>query len=195
MAATPEKKASDLHELAQVACTCTHCALAESRTQVVFGGGNPGARVMLIDESPGTDEDLQGRPFVGQAGQLLDKLLGDIELTREDVYITNIIKCRPPEGRNPQPEEIAACRDYLMAQIAIVEPQVICTLGRHAAITLLDMPKFKITQEHGKTIPWKGLRLLPMFHPNSSLHRPQTMVPLREDFVQLEQLLKSKITN
>ena len=185
-------KGAQLQELEQMCLGCERCGLAKGRTHVVFGQGAADAHVMFVGEGPGAEEDRQGVPFVGNAGKLLDRMLHDIGLRRQDVYIGNIIKCRPPGNRDPKPDEIDACREYLVAQIAIIEPDILCTLGRHAAITLLDMPQFKISREHGVALRWKGLRVLPMFHPAAALHQPHFMESLQHDFRQLEQLLISE---
>jgi len=188
----PGSGSTDMRDLEALALGCAQCGLSKTRTQVVFGEGAENARVMFVGEAPGQEEDAQGRPFVGAAGKLLTALLGDIGLKRSDVYITNIVKCRPPGNRDPQPEEIRACNDYLVAQVALISPTVICTLGRYAAITLLDLPDFKITRDHGRAVRWKGLLAMPVLHPAAALHQARFMEPLRHDFAQLEQLLKNK---
>jgi len=185
-------KAKQLSEL-QVFCSgCRNCGLAKTRNNVVFGVGDAGARIMFVGEAPGADEDRQGLPFVGRAGQLLNQSLGEIGIAREEVYIANIIKCRPPENRDPLPDEIAACKELLFAQIAIIQPEVLCTLGRHAAMTLLDIPNFKISRDHGTALNWRGVVAMPMFHPAAALHNPQNLSGLRFDFQQLRSLLDRK---
>lgn len=183
-------KASELEELKSVCLECDRCRLAPTRTHVVFGQGDPGARIMFVGEGPGAEEDRQGYPFVGNAGKLLNKMLMSIGVLREEVYIGNIIKCRPPGNRDPLPDEIAACKDYLIAQIAIIQPKILCTLGRHAAMTLLEVPDFKISRDHGRAIRWKGMLAMPMFHPAAALHQGHFMDSLKYDFEQLGKLLK-----
>ncbi|GAC1413841.1 MAG: hypothetical protein NVSMB57_09340 [Actinomycetota bacterium] len=160
---------SSLAELALVASGCTKCALAQGRTRVVFGSGNPDADLMLIGEAPGFHEDRQGIPFVGQAGKLLAELLDGIGLSRDDVYIANTLKCRPPQNRNPQPEEIEACHPYLLEQIELVGPTVICTLGNFSTQLLMNS-KVGITRVRGKRVSYRGRVLIPTFHPAAVLH-------------------------
>ncbi len=160
-----------LKEIAAEVSTCTKCNLCKSRTRAVPGEGNPHARIMFIGEGPGFREDQQGRPFVGPAGQFLEELLSSINLKRSDVFITNVVKCRPPENRDPLPEEINACNDYLDRQIAAIKPQVIVTLGRYS------MAKFfgneKITAIHGRARKEDGYICIAMYHPAAGLHRPR----------------------
>jgi DNA polymerase len=174
-----------LQELASVASTCTRCRLANGRTQVVFGVGDPQADVMFVGEGPGYYEDKQGEPFVGAAGQLLTRLLGEIGLRREDVYITNVVRCRPPGNRDPMPDEIEACRPYLEGTIDIVRPRVIVTLGNFATRVILDRP-VSISRVRGQRFTIDGREVLPTFHPAAVLHGggeagPQ-MAALRTDF-------------
>ena len=184
-------KDTQMRELADLASGCTRCGLSNTRTQVVFGQGRADAGVVFVGEGPGAEEDRQGQPFVGAAGRLLNTLLEEISLDRAEVYITSIVKCRPPGNRDPQPNEIEACHEYLVAQIAVMQPLVVCTLGRWAARTLLGRPDFKISREHGRTVRWNGMMVMPVFHPAAVLHQARFMEPLREDFRLLEQLLKS----
>lgn len=170
--------------------SCRLCPLARNRTKAVPGEGASGARVMFVGEGPGGEEDRQGRPFVGAAGRVLDQQLRRIGLSRRRVFITNIVKCRPPGNRDPKPEEIEACRDYLLSQIALIQPEVICTLGRFAAQTLLDS-KISITREHGKPRRVSGIVYVPIYHPAAALHQPQLAAALEEDFAQLGALLPS----
>jgi uracil-DNA glycosylase len=158
-----------LGELAREASTCTRCRLSQGRTQVVFGVGNPRADVMFIGEGPGYYEDKQGEPFVGAAGQLLNRMLGEIGLQREDVYIANVVKCRPPGNRDPLPDEIEACRPYLDAQIAGVRPRVIVTLGNFATRVILDR-QVSISRVRGQRFDVAGRTVLPTFHPAAILH-------------------------
>jgi uracil-DNA glycosylase family 4 len=159
-----------IEEIAEEARRCRKCDLGELRTNAVPGEGNPCARLMFVGEAPGADEDAQGRPFVGRAGQLLDKIIKGCGLKREDVYIGNILKCRPPDNRDPRPEEIVACIPYLQRQIELINPEVIVALGAHAAKTLLNTTKAigqlrGIFQEYVPGIGHKPIRLMPTFHP------------------------------
>ena len=154
------------------ALECTQCGLCEKRTQVVFGEGNPNADLMFIGEGPGYDEDIQGRPFVGKAGQLLTKIIEAMGLKRSDVYIANCVKCRPPQNRNPLPDEIAACNPYLKRQIDLIQPKVICALGKFAAQTLLGTER-PISRLRGQFEDYQGIKLMPTFHPAYLLRNPQ----------------------
>lgn len=167
---------------------CPLCALCRGRTKAVPGEGAVDAEVMFVGEAPGSDEDQQGRPFVGAAGRVLSEHLKKVGLNRGEVFITNIVKCRPPGNRDPQPEEIAACRDYLLSQIAIINPQVICALGRFAAQSLID-PNLSISREHGKPRRISGIAYLPIFHPAAALHQPRYIDGLEHDFGRLRALL------
>jgi uracil-DNA glycosylase family 4 len=171
---------------------CRKCALAEGRTQVVFGVGDPGAALMFVGEGPGFHEDKQGEPFVGQAGKLLTELLRGIGLERSDVYIANVVKCRPPENRDPAVDEIAACSPHLFRQIEIIRPKVICTLGRFAT-KLLAETDLSITATHGKAkeVQLGGVEVLlfPVFHPAAALYAPANRKVLEEDFGKLNVLL------
>ena len=171
---------------------CSNCILAETRTKAVFGEGDPGADLMFIGEAPGYHEDQQGRPFVGQAGKLLEQLLASIGMTREQVYIANVLKSRPPNNRDPRPEEIDACRPYLWRQIEIIRPKVICTLGNFATKLLSGDPR-GITKVHGQPrateISGHRLYLYPIFHPAAALYTPANLATLKEDFLRLPELL------
>ncbi|MBN1459053.1 MAG: uracil-DNA glycosylase [Armatimonadetes bacterium] len=169
--------------------SCRLCPLCRNRTKAVPGEGASHARIMFVGEGPGGEEDRQGRPFVGAAGRVLDQQLRRIGLSRRAVFITNIVKCRPPGNRDPKPEEIEACRDYLLSQIALIQPAVICTLGRFAAQTLLDT-NVSITREHGKPRRVSGIVYVPIYHPAAALHQPQLASALEADFAQLRSLLK-----
>jgi DNA polymerase len=138
--------------------------LHAQRTQIVFGTGNPKAKLVFVGEGPGRDEDLQGEPFVGQAGKLLTRIIEAIQLTREEVYIANIIKCRPPENRNPEPDEIAACEPFLIKQLEVIQPKLICALGTFAAQTLLKSTE-KISALRGRFHLYRGIPLMPTYHP------------------------------
>jgi DNA polymerase len=169
-----------LKEVAVEVSTCTKCALCKGRTRAVPGEGNPHARILFIGEGPGFHEDQQGRPFVGPAGQFLDELLASIQLKRSDVFITNVVKCRPPGNRDPMPEEIAACNGYLDRQIAAMNPQAIVTLGR------FSMAKFfgaeKISSIHGRARKADGRICIAMYHPAAGLHQASLKDTIRADF-------------
>ena len=160
----------DLGELAEVAAECTRCPLSGGRTTVVFGTGDPAADLMFVGEGPGAEEDRQGLPFVGRSGKLLDELLAqEVGLPRSAVYIANVVKCRPPENRDPEPEEIAACRPYLQRQVELVAPRVLVTLGNFATKLLLDT-KDGITKLRGRRYAWgDGVVLVPTYHPAALL--------------------------
>jgi DNA polymerase len=166
--------------------------LAEGRTQVVFGSGNPHADLMFVGEAPGFHEDKQGVPFVGQAGKLLERLLAGVELRREDVYIANVLKCRPPGNRDPQPDEIEACEPHLFRQIELIEPKVIATLGNFATKLLSGRP-LGITRVHGQeqelTIAGRSVLLYPLYHPAAALYTPAMLKVLEADFARLPGLL------
>jgi DNA polymerase len=167
---------------------CTKCALSATRTKAVPGEGSPTAAIMFIGEGPGYHEDQQGRPFVGPAGQLLDKLLASIGLKRADVYITNMVKCRPPNNRDPFPGEIQACSGYLDAQVRLIKPKVIVTLGRHSFGRFF--PGDTISKARGKARQWNGLTIFPIYHPAAALHNPGLMPDLQADFQKLAAMLQ-----
>ena len=168
---------------------CHKCNLATSRRNVVFGEGSNKAKVMFIGEAPGEEEDAQGRPFVGRAGKLLDQLVEHIGLRREDVYICNVLKCRPPNNRDPEGSEILACKDYLFSQIELIKPKVICTLGRHAYNTLMNVDE-RITKVRGIVKVFRGVTLLPTYHPSFLLRNQDKIKEAWEDMEHLKQLLK-----
>ena len=172
---------------------CRRCRLAEARTQVVFGVGDPDAELMFVGEAPGFHEDQQGYPFVGQAGKLLDRLLEGIGLARDRVYIANVIKCRPPGNRDPQPDEIEACESHLFRQIELIEPKVIATLGNFATKLLSGKPH-GITRVHGKaqdaTVGGRRVLLYPLYHPAAALYTPAMLRTLEEDFSRIPELLR-----
>jgi len=169
-----------LSEIAAEVSTCAKCDLCKGRTKAVPGEGNPHTKLLFIGEGPGYYEDKQGRPFVGPSGQLLEELLQSINLKRSDVFITNVVKCRPPENRDPLPDEVKACSDYLDRQIAALQPQVIITLGR------ISMAKFfageKISAIHGRARKKDGYICIPMFHPAAALRTESYKIALRDDF-------------
>jgi uracil-DNA glycosylase len=189
---------TELEAVAAEAAGCTRCRLHQSRTQVVFGQGDPHADLMFVGEAPGFHEDRQGLPFVGPSGQLLNRLLEGIGLRRQDVYIANVVKSRPPGNRDPLPDEIAACRPWLDAQIRLVDPKVVVTLGNFAAKTLLETTT-GITRLRGRTYPFQGRVLLPTFHPAAALHAqgrrtagPSPLEGMEEDFRVLAELLAAE---
>ena len=192
MAPATDDVIAQLDALREEVERCSSCVLAETRTKAVFGEGDPGADLMFVGEAPGYHEDQQGRPFVGQAGKLLEQLLASIGLTREQVYIANVLKSRPPNNRDPRPEEIDACRPYLYRQIEIIKPKVICTLGNFATKLLTGDPR-GITQVHGRPqvteIAGHELYLFPIFHPAAALYTPSNLATLKEDFLRLPDLL------
>ncbi|MEW6417744.1 MAG: uracil-DNA glycosylase [Nitrospirota bacterium] len=152
---------------------CKRCKLSNGRTNIVFGEGDPGARLMFIGEAPGREEDLQGRPFVGDAGMLLTRLIEKMGFKREDVYIANIVKCRPPMNRDPEMDEIEKCRGFVERQIEIINPDVIMSLGRISAQTLIGNAKLKITSIRGKFFDYRGIPLIPTFHPAYLIRNPK----------------------
>ena len=162
----------DLEELKEIVLNCHLCNLAKTRTNVVFGEGNPQAKLMFIGEAPGRDEDLQGKPFVGRSGEVLTKMIENVlYLKREDVYIANIIKCRPPQNRDPELSEVESCKGYLIKQIEIIKPKIIVTLGRIAFRYLLN-DTTPITKARGKIYDYKGIKVIPTFHPSYLLRNP-----------------------
>jgi uracil-DNA glycosylase family 4 len=186
------ERAAALREYAEQTATCTRCALANGRTQVVFGSGSPDADLMFVGEAPGFHEDQQGVPFVGQAGKLLDKLLAGIELTRADVFVANVLKCRPPGNRDPMPDEIAACEPHLFRQIELIEPKLVATLGNFATKLLSGKPA-GITRVHGVeqevTLGPRTVLLYPIYHPAAALYTPSMLNVLEEDFARIPGLL------
>ncbi len=188
-----EQRREALKEVFAQAQVCMRCAeLAATRKTVVFGAGNADADLMFVGEAPGASEDEQGLPFVGAAGKLLEKLLGEIGMARADVFIANTLKCRPPGNRDPQPVEIENCREYLYRQVELIQPRVICTLGNFSTKLLRDDPT-GITRLHGQPevleVGRRVVRLYPIFHPAAALYTPRMLQTLREDFSRLPQLL------
>ena len=176
----------------QAVSACTRCRLSQGRTQVVFGAGNPTADLMFVGEAPGFHEDQQGIPFVGAAGKLLEKLLAGIGLQRSDVYIANVLKCRPPGNRDPQPDEIESCEPHLFRQIEIIQPKLVATLGNFATKLLSGKPT-GITRVHGQeqwtTLGGNKVLLYPLYHPAAALYTPAMLKILEEDFARLPLLL------
>ena len=179
----------DLPQLHDSLRDCQCCALASGRTQVVFGTGNPQASIMFVGEAPGFYEDRQGEPFVGAAGKLLTELLQSIGLERSDIYIANVIKCRPPNNRDPLPDEIATCKPFLLQQIELIQPKLVCTLGNFATQTLLER-KVGITKVRGQVIHLEHFVVFPLLHPAAALHQGNLRVPLKEDFQKLKAVLE-----
>jgi len=181
-----------LDEIAAEVRACRRCGLHEGRTLAVPGEGDPRARIMFVGEGPGQQEDVQGRPFVGPAGQLLDELLREAGLTRDRLFITNIVKCRPPGNRDPLPDEVAACREFLFGQIAVINPKVVCTLGRQALQALID-PNGSITREHGKPRELYGKLFVPLYHPAAALHQQRLRPDLVTDMVRLREIVRGAL--
>ncbi len=181
-----------LEKIAEQVRECRRCALAEGRTNAVPGVGPADARIMLIGEAPGEQEDLQGEPFVGNAGQMLTQLLATAGLDRSEAFITNIVKCRPPGNRDPHPDEVGACREYLDGQIACIRPEFVCTLGRPALQTLID-PTAGIMRVNGTVIERHGLTFVPLVHPAAGLHNPAMREPTTEGFQRLGEILRGTI--
>jgi DNA polymerase len=185
-------RAGALRQYAEETASCTKCTLAQGRTQVVFGSGNPDAELLFVGEAPGFHEDQQGFPFVGQAGKLLERLLEGIGMTRGDVYIANVLKCRPPGNRDPVPDEIAACEPHLFRQIELIEPSLVATLGNFATKLLSGRPA-GITRVHGHeqevTLGVRRVLLYPLYHPAAALYTPSMLKVLEEDFARSPDLL------
>ena len=168
---------------------CTRCKLHSTRSNIVYGVGDPCAELMFVGEAPGRDEDQQGVPFVGRAGQLLTKIIEAIDLRREDVYIANVIKCRPPKNRNPEPDEIETCQPYLFAQIDAIQPKVVVALGAFAVKTLLQSDE-SISKLRGRTFDYRGAKLIPTFHPAYLLRSPDKKADVWEDMKKVRSLLR-----
>ncbi len=167
---------------------CIKCALSKTRKNIVFGEGNPESRLMFIGEAPGAEEDNTGRPFVGRAGQLLTKIIESINLKREEVYIANIIKCRPPENRNPMENEIASCAPFLKEQIAVIRPEIICTLGKFSTEFIIGEGKGSISSVRGKTYNYDGITVIPTYHPSYLLRNPSAKKETWEDMKKIREL-------
>jgi len=183
----------ELDALAAQAAVCTDCRLCEQRTNVVFGTGDPRASVMIVGEGPGREEDLRGLPFVGRSGQLLDQLLGEIGLERSDVYIANVVKCRPPGNRDPRPDEIDACKHYLREQIQIIDPTVVITLGNFSTKLLLREQR-GITKLRGVAYAWWKRVLVPTFHPAAALRGGQRVLEqMRADMELVRQVVAGEV--
>ena len=171
---------------------CTRCKLHAGRTNLVFGVGNPKADLMFVGEAPGRDEDIKGEPFVGRAGQLLTKIIEAIDLDRDDVYIANVIKCRPPQNRNPDPDEVETCEPFLFSQIDAIQPRVIVALGAFAVRTLLRDDKTPISKLRGQQYSYRGTILIPTFHPAYLLRSPDKKKYVWEDMKQVRAILRGE---
>lgn len=183
-----------LEAAAVEAAVCTRCSLSKTRTQVVYGAGNPVARLMFVGEAPGANEDKRGLPFVGASGTLLTGLIEGIGLTRDDVYIANVLKCKPPGNRDPLPSEIDECKPWLKEQIEIIDPPVICTLGNFASKLLLGT-SIGISRLRGRRVAWRGRTLIPTFHPAAVLHsgrNSDTMTAMETDFQLIAKVLAER---
>jgi DNA polymerase len=189
---TSSERRALLKAVYQEARGCVACPLHETRTNVVFGSGNADANLMFVGEAPGANEDLQGLPFVGQAGKLLEKLLAEIGMERGDVFIANTLMCRPPGNRDPYPHELEECRHYLFTKLELIEPTMICTLGNFATKLLRGEPT-GISRIHGqaevRTIGPRTVRLYPLYHPAAALYTPSTLAMLRADFQRIPEIL------
>ena len=184
--------ATELDAYAAQTAACTRCRLAEGRTQVVFGNGDPSADLMFVGEAPGFHEDQQGMPFVGQAGKLLDQLLAGIGLSRGMVFVANVLKCRPPGNRDPMPDEIEACESHLFRQVEFIQPKVVATLGNFST-KLLSGKQLGITRVHGQeqqvTLGGRNVLLYPLYHPAAALYTPAMLKVLQEDFRRIPELI------
>ena len=191
MRSAPERREL-LRAVYEEARGCVRCPLHQTRTTVVFGAGNSDADLMFIGEAPGANEDRMGLPFVGQAGKLLDKMLAEISMDRKDVFICNVLKCRPPQNRDPHPNEIESCQDYLRSQVELIEPTVICTLGNFST-KLLRADSTGISRVHGRpeirVVGSRAFHLYPLYHPAAALYTPSTLEALRADFHRIPDLL------
>ena len=184
-----EEKQTALNEIAAEIASCRNCKLCEQRTKTVPGSGNPAAEVLFIGEAPGKSEDLQGVPFVGAAGKFLDKMLESIGWSRENIFIGNVVKCRPPENRDPEPEEVEKCWDFLQQQIEVIAPKLIVTLGRHSMNRFL--PGLKISTAHGQPKRRKdGQVFLPLYHPAAALYSPSSKETHLRDFAKIPKILE-----
>lgn len=192
--ASPQERAVELKGLAELAAACTNCGLNEGRTNVVFGYGDPDADLMIVGEAPGQHEDEQGLPFVGRSGQLLDQLLGEIELRRQDnVYIGNVVKCRPPGNRDPRQEEIDTCKSYLRDQMRLIDPRVVVTLGNFSSKLLLRT-ETGITKLRGRAYEWWGRFLVPTFHPAAALRGSASVLEaMRADFALVADIVAGRL--
>ena len=178
----------DWQKLKEECMSCRKCSLCETRTNVVFGQGSPSAKLMFIGEGPGETEDLTGLPFVGRSGKLLDKFIEAIGYSREEVFIANMVKCRPPQNRDPKPEEMECCLDYLRRQVKLIQPELIVCLGRVAASRLIS-PDIKVTKQHGEIFQKGDYKFMATFHPAALLRNPNQKPQAFEDFLKIRELL------
>lgn len=190
-AASNSKKSGLLDPVKREVFSCRRCPLYKTKKNYVFSDGDPEARLVFVGEAPGGDEDIQGVPFVGRAGQLLTKMIEAMGLRRQDVYICNVIKCRPPNNRAPLPEEVAACKDYLLRQVGIISPKVICCLGKHATEALLGTEVF-ITKIRGKEFEFNGVTLIPTYHPAYLLRNPSAKKEVWQDLKKIMKILSEQ---
>ncbi|MBN2168801.1 MAG: uracil-DNA glycosylase [Actinobacteria bacterium] len=186
------EEVTTLVELRQSLGVCTKCGLHQGRTNIVFGAGDENADLLFVGEGPGRVEDAKGLPFVGPAGKLLDELLQSINLSRSQVYITNVVKCRPPGNRDPIPDEIEKCNRYLVKQIELIKPRILCALGRVAAGVILQK-NVQITKLHGQKVEGPGYFIVPALHPAAALRSSQSMAMIREDFENLRKYLDKDV--
>ena len=183
---------AELEQIRNEIGDCTRCKLSAGRTKLVFGIGNPEADLMFVGEAPGRDEDLKGEPFVGRAGKLLTQIIQAIDLRRDDVYIANVIKCRPPKNRNPDRDEIETCEPFLLAQIDAIKPRVIVALGAFALNALLQDDKTPISKARGRVYSYRGAKLIPTFHPAFLLRSPERKREVWEDMKKVRALLRGE---
>lgn len=186
-----EKGMETLQSLRNQVMKCERCALSKTRKNIVFGEGNDAAALLFVGEAPGEEEDLQGRPFVGKAGKMLDRMIERIGLRRQEVYICNVLKCRPPHNRDPEITEVEACKDYLLRQIELIDPKVICTLGRHAYNALFDVDA-RITRIRGNVTEFMGRTLMPTYHPSFLLRNQARIDEAWGDMERLRELLQRR---
>ena len=189
VAALVDRSAGRLEAVRAELGACTRCKLHATRTNLVYGVGNPAADLMFVGEAPGRDEDEQGLPFVGRAGQLLTKIIGAIDLRREDVYIANVIKCRPPNNRNPEPDEVMTCEPFLFGQVDAIRPKVVVALGAFAVRTLLRTDE-SISRLRGRVFDYRGAKLVPTFHPAYLLRSPDKKRDVWEDMKRVRAMLR-----
>ena len=188
---SPPSTSQRLARLREELGECSRCKLHSTRTHIVYGVGNPSADLMFVGEAPGRDEDQQGIPFVGRAGQLLTKIIEAIDLNRDDVYIANLIKCRPPNNRNPEPDEIQTCQPFLFGQIDVIQPKVIVALGAFAVRTLLQSEE-AISRLRGRVFDYRGAKLVPTFHPAYLLRSPDKKRDVWEDMKRVRSMLREE---
>jgi uracil-DNA glycosylase len=187
-----QARGATLEELQAHLEGCTRCGLCAGRTNLVFGVGSPDARLMFVGEGPGADEDRQGEPFVGRAGKLLNKIIAAMGLERRNIYIGNVVKCRPPQNRAPLPDEAATCMPFLLQQIAAIQPEIVVTLGSVATKYLLGDDTIKISRVRGIFQDWNGIKLMPTYHPAFLLRNPKMKKPVWEDMQQVMRVLSTK---